>query len=146
MTTDVNNLNNATGPESYRLGLDAALKEAIQSFIDVRFVSEDDAERMAFEDQNLFGEARHYSAPVFARNMLSVPEPRAAGPSFEAPGAPLEADMPMYGAASAPSEAPASVPRRRARRDGVLGTFGKTIGGLARRGKHAKVPDRKSVV
>ena len=152
MTIDANIRNDATGPESYRLGLDAALKEAIQAFVDVRFVPENDA----FEDA-VFGSAavddaaesesyRGYSAPTFARNMLSVQEPRAAGTSFEAPDAPPVADMPLYGAASAPSEAPAPVSKRRARRDSVLGTFGKTVGGLARRGKHAKAPAEEHVV
>ncbi|MBQ6454601.1 MAG: hypothetical protein IJJ32_00725 [Eggerthellaceae bacterium] len=117
MTADENIRNNAVEPESYRIGLDAALKEAIQSFIDVRLVEEDDLEYVASEGietpeaYGLYAPAAtpqlkpQASAPVFARNMLTKtapPEPKSSS------------------------------------RDGVLGSLGKAIGGLAKKGKHAK--------
>jgi len=117
LTADENIRNNAVEPESYRIGLDAALKEAIQSFIDVRFVEEDDLEYVASEGvetpeaYGLYAPAAmpqlepQASAPVFARNMLTKtapPEPKSSS------------------------------------RGGVLGSLSKAIGGLAKKGKHAK--------
>lgn len=155
MTTDVNNLNDATGPESYRLGLDAALKEAIRAFVDVRFVPEDDAEPDALQAYaapaaEVAPEAdMGQSAPLFARRMLSVPAPdveklqRSDAMSYE------DAE-PLYGAASA-SEAIAPEPRaaapmpqreptrkRRRAHGGVIESIGHAIGGVTGRGKHAK--------
>ncbi|MDO5117789.1 MAG: hypothetical protein Q4D34_04810 [Eggerthellaceae bacterium] len=117
MTADENIRNDAVEPESYRIGLDAALKEAIQSFIDVRFTEEDDLECEASERIEAPEAYASYapaaipqrepqaSAPVFARNMLTKTAP--------------------------PEPKPAS-------RGGVLGSLGKAIGGLAKKGKHAK--------
>lgn len=139
MTTDSNIRNDAIEPESYRLGLDAALKEAIQAFVDVRFVPEDAFEsaefgRVSVEDAAESESYRDYSAPTFARNMLTVPEPEAAG------AAPRNA-APAPAGKAAPSwqneAVRQSVPAKK-RRSGVIGSVGRAIGELTRRGKHAK--------
>ena len=152
MATDVNIRNDATEPEGYRLGLDAALKEAIQAFVDERFVPEDELESTMFgnatlesavfedaavsdasvEDAAVSESYRSYSAPTFARNMLTVSESEAVGAAPYAP-APARKAAPPRQDESDRQPAPA-----KKRRGGVIGSVGKAIGELTRRGKHAK--------
>lgn len=141
MADDMNIRTDATEPESYRLGLDAALKEAIRAFIDVRFVSEGDSGRTAFGEYPLPGGSYGYQEPAYAQRIPQASEPVFAK-NMLTREAPQEAAEPACGAAP-PQAAPA---RKQKARGGALGSFGRALKDLAHPSKREAASSAESSV